>query len=151
MWRDARAEDDDAVAVLFLALNEEDPGPAPVGERQVRLTLTELRRNPIRGKAVVLDIDGHAQGYALLMSFWSNELGGDVCTVDEIFVAREERSRGHATALLQSLNAVWGRPMVAAALEISPTNERAGALYRRLGFQVSNTTMVRRETKTEDS
>lgn len=102
MWREAQPEDDDVVATLCLMLNHEDPGPAVVTDQQVRRTLDELRSNPIRGKALVLDISGRLVGYALLISFWSNELGGEVCTVDEIFVAPEERGHGHATALLQS-------------------------------------------------
>ncbi len=144
MWREAQPEDDDVVATLCLMLNHEDPGPAVVTDQQVRRTLEELRSNPIRGKALVLDISGRLVGYALLISFWSNELGGEVCTVDEIFVAPEERGHGHATALLQSLDDAWNRPLVATSLEISPTNERAAALYRRLGFEGSNTVLARR-------
>jgi GNAT superfamily N-acetyltransferase len=144
MWRNGVRSDDELIVALCVALNQEDPGPLPVAEEQIRRTLNELRSNPIRGRALVLDVDGVVQGYALLISFWSNELGGEVCTVDELFVAPEVRGRGYATWLLDNLSELWGRPSVASALETSPTNERAAALYRNLGFERSNTAMVRR-------
>jgi GNAT superfamily N-acetyltransferase len=67
--------------------------------RCVRRTLAKLRKEPNRGRAVVCDMDGRAVGYALLISFWSNELGGEVCTIDEVFVAPEYRGRGLDTTL----------------------------------------------------
>jgi ribosomal protein S18 acetylase RimI-like enzyme len=144
VWRDGTDADDDAVVSLCLALNVEDPGPAPVSEDQVRRSLSELRSRPLRGKASVLEVGGLVQGYALLIAFWSNELGGDVCVIDEIYVAPDFRGRGYVTALFEALQDVWGRPIVAAALETSPGNVRADAFYRRLGFVGSNTAMVRR-------
>jgi ribosomal protein S18 acetylase RimI-like enzyme len=143
IWRDAEPTDDDAVIALCLALNREDPGLVPVAEDQVRRTLTELRGNPWRGKASVLEIGGLAQGYALLIAFWSNELGGEVCVIDEIYVALDFRGLGYASTLLEDIPRAFGRTIVAAALEVSAANERAHAFYRRLGFAGSNTALAR--------
>jgi hypothetical protein len=87
MWRVATAFDDEGIVSMCMALNSEDPGPAPVEPEQVRRTLAKLREQSNRGRAVVCDMDGRAVGYALLISFWSNELGGEVCNIDELFVA----------------------------------------------------------------
>jgi ribosomal protein S18 acetylase RimI-like enzyme len=146
VWRDERPEDDDAVLSLCLALNREDPGPEPVGPDQIRRTLHELRNEPTRGKAVVLDVDGRVCGYALLISFWSNELGGEVCTIDELYVAPDARGQGRGRALVERVREMWARPIVATALETSPANDRALAFYRRLGFTGSNTALVRRHS-----
>ena len=75
MWRRAVEADDVEVIQFCLALNAEDPGPAPVLAAQVERTLQTFRRRPDRGMAVVLDIDETVVGYAFLVSFWSNELG----------------------------------------------------------------------------
>lgn len=144
MWRDAMPADDEAVVSLCLALNAEDEGQQPVSGVQVERTLRTLRAEPWRGKTVVLDVDGVVAGYAFLISFWSNELGGEVCTVDELYVVPTERSQGHARALFADLERLWGRPFAAAGLETSPANERAKAYYRSLGFDGDNTAMVRR-------
>jgi hypothetical protein len=77
MWRRATASDDEAIVSMCMALNAEDPGPNPLQPQQVRRTLAKLREEPNRGRAVVCDVESRTVGYALLISFWSNELGGE--------------------------------------------------------------------------
>ena len=71
---------------MCLGLYREDPGPRPVAREQIEHTLAMLRDEPSRGRVLVLEVDGRPEGYALLIAFWSNELGGEVCEVDELFV-----------------------------------------------------------------
>jgi GNAT superfamily N-acetyltransferase len=145
MWRAATADDDDAIVDLCLALNREDPGPYPVDAAQVRRTLAALRREPLRGRAVVLDVEGGVAGYALLVSFWSNELGGEVCEVDELYVRPALRSRGHGSALFDAIEsgALWDAGAVGIALGVTDGNARARALYERLGFRRGNASYYR--------
>jgi GNAT superfamily N-acetyltransferase len=147
IWRTAAAADDQAVVSLSLALSAEDPGQVPLSPEQVRRTLARLREEPARGRAVVCEADGEIAGYCLMISFWSNELGGEVCVVDELFVAPRYRSRGLATDLLQRLvdgdASLWPSKPAALALEVSFDNHRARALYERLGFQGKNLAMRR--------
>ena len=91
----------------------------------------------MRGVAIGWQGPHGLAGYALLCSFWSNELGGEVCIIDELFVAPGERGRGYATELVQGLCArqlPWFRDAVAVELEVTPGNARARQLYERLGF-----------------
>jgi len=152
VWRSATsARDDDAIVGMSLSLYVEDPGSRVVRASDVRRTLTRLRAEPARGLAVVCDIvdpDGCAciDGFALLCSFWSNELGGEVCTVDELYVGAAHRSRGLGSGLIRLL--VQGRvprfrDAVALELEVTPTNRRAHALYERLGFRSRKNTTLR--------
>jgi len=146
MWRAARPDEDGVVVEMCLALNREDPGPTPIAADQVRRTLEVLRREPWRGRAVVLELDGRPAGYALLIACWSNELGGEVCEVDELFVTPEQRSRGYGRALFGAIERgeIWSGPAAAIALGVLPDNARARRLYERLGFVAVGTTMVRR-------
>lgn len=146
MWRPARPGEDGLIVEMCVALNQEDPGE-PVSADQVRRTLAILRAEPARGRSVVAEVDCKVVGYALLVSFWSNEYGGEICAIDELYVAPSHRSRGIATALFRSIGAnpsLWGRPPVALELEVSPANARARALYERLGFTSRNHTLRRR-------
>jgi len=147
MWRVAMISDDEAIVSMCMALNAEDPGPAPVRPDQMRRTLIKLREEPNRGRAVVCEVDGRAAGFALVISFWSNELGGDVCNIDELFVAPEYRGRGLATALFEQLSdrgqSLWPVRPAALALEVTPQNERARTLYERMGFRGKNVAMRR--------
>ncbi len=147
MWRIAGSSDDEAITAMFLALNQEDPGPEPVAAEQVRRTLHVLRDQPQRGRALVLELEGDVRGYALVMSFWSNELGGEILAIDELYVTPEYRGRGHGTDLMEQLAAGtfrWASDAVALTLEVSPTNAGARRLYERLGFTGRNLAMRRR-------
>lgn len=135
--RAATADDDGAVAALSVALYVEDPGARPITPADVARTLDHLRRHPERGRAMVLDAGGDLVGYALVIAFWSNELGGLVAILDELYVAPAARGRGLGTALIAAIAS--GRvpgfeAVVAMDLEVTPDNARARALYARLGF-----------------
>ena len=128
-------------------------GGAAAGEGHVRERYATLLEEPRRpAHALVLDADGTPAGYALLVSFWSNELGGEICTIDEVYVAPAWRSRGFTTALVESLcegNSVWPEPPVALELEVSPDNARARRLYERLGFRSKRNTTLRRSLEVQ--
>jgi ribosomal protein S18 acetylase RimI-like enzyme len=149
-WRPATPEDDEAIVAMSLDLYDHDPPPGTVSRAQIRQTLITLRDQPLRGRALVLDADGARAGFALLISFWSNELGGEICTIDELYIAAGWRGRGQATDLVSSLvsgGPLWPGVPVALELEVSPANERALALYERLGFCVKRNATMRRMTR----
>jgi GNAT superfamily N-acetyltransferase len=148
MWRLAAERDDDALVELCLGLYREDPGPSPgpsPGARDMRETLRTLRREPWRGRAVALDVGPQVVGYALLVPYWSNEFGGEVCAVDELYVRGDFRGHGHGTALFGAIERreVWPAPIVAIALGVTPGNARARRLYERLGFTAVGLSMVK--------
>lgn len=145
MWRLARPEEDEQLVELCLSLYREDPSQVPVTSEQVRQTLSTFRREPWRGRAVVLELDGAVHGHAFLVSFWSNEFGGEICEVDELFVAPGRRGQGHGSALFTAIEraGLWPSPPVAIALGVTAGNHRARRLYERLGFRAVGTNLVR--------
>lgn len=145
MWRLAEPGDDDSLMEMCLRLYDEDPGVLPVHADNMRATLQALRREPCRGRAVVLEIEKQLSGYALLIAFWSNELGGNICEVDELFVVPECRSQGHGKSLFEAISRgdLWPTPIVGLALGVTPGNARARRFYERLGFTAVGISMVR--------
>jgi len=144
MWRLAKETEDELVAQMCLSLYEEDPGPLKVVPARMCETLMTLRREPWRGRAVVLELVDRVGGYALLISFWSNELGGEVCQIDELYVAPELRNRGYGTSLFNAIGELWPTRLVAIALGVTPGNADARRLYERLGFAAVGVSMVKR-------
>jgi GNAT superfamily N-acetyltransferase len=147
-WRQAIEGEDGAIAAMVSALYEEDPSPEPLGEGHARRTLEAFRRDPVRGRAVVLEEKGNIVGYALLVSFWSNELGGEIPNVDEMYVRPAWRGRGAATDLVGRLTRgeLWSSVPVAIDLEVTPENHLARALYERLGFEIAHNVGMRRRS-----
>jgi predicted GNAT family acetyltransferase len=93
-----------------------------------------------------LDIQGQVSGYALLIGFWSNELGGEICEVDELYVVPGHRNRGYGSSLFAAiaLGDLWPRSKAAIVLGVTPGNAAARRLYERLGFAAAGIAMVRR-------
>ena len=139
-WRLATPHDFDRIVAMHERLNAEDPGETmPFDGTMMRRTLAEVTLNPIRGAAAVLAPEDRLCGYALLISFWSNEFGGEICAIDELYVEPEFRGRGFATQFIESLakpdNPFWPRLIAAIAVEAYRTNPRAKTLYEKLGFK----------------
>ena len=74
------------------------------------------------------------RSYALLIPYWSNEFGGTIVHVDEMFVAPALRNRGIGRNFFRYLDETRPFDAVALALEVSPTNAGARRLYESLGF-----------------
>jgi ribosomal protein S18 acetylase RimI-like enzyme len=136
--------DESDVLRMVRELYIDDPSPHAPDDDNVRRTLgviTDERRG-----AVWLADDGEGTppfAYLFLTRVWSNELGGDLVFIDELWVARDRRSRGVGAALVEHGIATTNGA-VAFELEVSPSNTRARALYERLGFRPLRNTSLRR-------
>ncbi len=147
MWRIAKPDDDEKIIRMCLQLNEEDPGDQPVLQEQVKKTLECFRSKPWRGRAVVCEVEEETVGYSLLVSFWSNEFGGEVCWIDELYIESGYRSNGYGSALLDILegeHTLWANHCAAICLEVYPANKRAETLFLKRGFRPAGKTMYRR-------
>jgi len=116
-------------------LSHEDPSTERVTDKKISLTFKELTSNTKRGKIVVFEKAKAIIGYAILIPYWSNEYGGNILHIDELYVKPEHRGRGIATSFLKHM--LIAHDAVALQLEVTPTNTRARNYYRDLGFKKS--------------
>lgn len=83
---------------------------------------------------VILERDGVPAGYALISLTYSNEAGGICVLLEEIYVRESFRGCGLGKEFF-----AWAEAEYPEArrfrLEVKPSNTRAAALYRRLGFE----------------
>ena len=85
------------------------------------------------GDAFIFEDDGAILGYGVLAYTHSQEAGGKVVWIEEIYVKEEYRGRGLGSEFLEFVkNNIPARRY---RLETEPENERAAALYRRHGFE----------------
>jgi GNAT superfamily N-acetyltransferase len=97
-------------------------------------TIERLLEEPWRGRIVLFVQQDVACGYAILIPYWSNEFGGVLLFVDELFVDATMRGQGVAQAFFAFVDETRPYDAVALALEVAPRNNRARALYERMGF-----------------
>ena len=81
----------------------------------------------------IFEKNGEAVGYGLLAFTHSQEAGGTVCWLEEIYVMPSARSGGVGGAFIEFIKA--NVPAARYRLEVEPDNGRVKSLYRRCGFE----------------
>lgn len=103
----------------------------------VQVSCQELAAKPDKGQVVIFDADGHVAGYAILIFFWSNEYGGDIIEIDELYVDEIYRRSGVATKFFEWLADAFGEKCAGLSLQVSEQNQKALSFYQKLGFEHS--------------
>jgi ribosomal protein S18 acetylase RimI-like enzyme len=130
------------VLAMMHGLYSEDQGESPVNESRFPLTIDFFLANPSRGRIILFEEGISLRGYALLVPYWSNEFGGPLVVVDELFVTPEARNRGIARNFFRFLGEQRPFDAVALALEVSCGNTGALRLYQSLGFSCRNNSLL---------
>lgn len=142
--RPALPADQPALEQMVLALYAEDSAGEPMDVGKVRRTLAVLGERPDKGRVRLIEHAGERVGYLILVDFWSNEYGGDLVTIDELYLCPAWRGRGIGRAVVERLLRELGPDAVGLQLEVSPSNPAAAAFYRALGFRpMRNRPLVR--------
>lgn len=127
-------KDRPAVRELVLQLYKDDPSIKVVSPDQIDRTFDELQQHPDKGMIMVFDHNGATAGYSILINFWSNEYGGNILYIDELFVKNTYRGQGIGTGFIRFLAQNPPGNSIALQLEVTPGNAGARKLYESLGF-----------------
>jgi len=112
-------------------------------KEKIRKTFDVFRSNPGKGIITVIEKDNVIAGYSILINFWSNEFGGNILFVDELYIKKEFRGQSIATDFIRYLSENRSEETVALQLQVTPENIKARRLYERLGFKLhKNDTLV---------
>ena len=105
-----------------------------VGDENLLSTFDELMRSDDYAVAYVFELDGEVVGYSLLAKTYSQEAGGKVLWIEEIYVRKEFRSRGIGRAFFEHLLKNKPVDVKRLRLEVERENEGAVKLYKSYGF-----------------
>lgn len=119
---------------LIQKLYQEDPSGKPISLTKIETTIHTLQSKPDLGEILLIVNDQEIIGYTILINFWSNEYGGNVLHIDEIYLQPNYRGQGIGTALIHYLRTSKYKQAVALQLEVTKDNHRARKLYQQLGF-----------------
>lgn len=118
---------------MVMSLYEEDSYGEPMSEDKVRLSVTELQNHPEKGQIYLFLHQNKAVGYAICINFWSNEHGGDIIFIDEIYVRPQWRFQGISTQFIQFLSRRDGN-VKGFQVEVTPTNKDSYRFFLKQGF-----------------
>jgi GNAT superfamily N-acetyltransferase len=133
-----KEEDYPDLTEMIFSLYQEDSEGEPMKEEKIRQTIAEYRKNPDKVCIYMFRKGKENIGYAILVYFWSNEYGGNVITIDELYVKKDYRSRGIGTEFFSFVEKLDNK--TALQLETTPSNGRVCDYYKRLGFVPSENT-----------
>ena len=108
---------------------------SPVPESHFAATCDQLLRGSPYVAAHLIFAEGHAAGYGLLAFTFSNEAGGKVLWLEELYIRPAYRGKGLGKEYLEFLEKSYGHQVARMRLEVEPENEGACRLYARQGFR----------------
>ncbi len=90
-YRPLKVPEREIVARLIKDFYKETPNIKKVTDKKISRTFLAFAKDPAKGETLVIEKDKKIIGYALLANFWSNEWGGNVLFLDEIYLKPEFR------------------------------------------------------------
>jgi ribosomal protein S18 acetylase RimI-like enzyme len=138
------AETDEAeIRTLIKSLYSEDPDGEMVSEEKIGRTITFLMSHPENGTILIFTMEEVVVGYTILINYWSNEYGGIVLHIDELYIKNEFRGKSIGTDFINELINSRYNNCKALVTEATPGNTRAFNLYKKLGFKPSDNELLR--------
>lgn len=105
----------------------------PVPEENFHNTFNDLMSESPYEKCFIFEHGGEKAGYGLVSLTWSNEAGGLVVLIEEIYVKEAFRGQGIGSAFLEFLEGAF-KDTKRFRLEVERDNLDAVRLYERCGF-----------------
>ncbi|HCR43196.1 MAG TPA: N-acetyltransferase [Ruminococcaceae bacterium] len=95
----------------------------------------EMMRSDNYMAGYIIECEGKAAGYAVLAKTFSQEAGGMVLWIDELYVKPQYRCHGLGHEFFSYLKRNMPDNIRRVRLEVEDSNVRAAALYKETGFK----------------
>jgi len=142
-FRPYRDDDFPELERMILALYQEDPPGQKMSRQKILRTVRELSAHPEKGGITLAQAGDQVVGYAIVIRYWSNEYGGDIACIDELYVKPAWRGLGIGASWFDQI--AGSGDYRALLLETTPANQRAREFYVRQGFgPMSNRRLFKR-------
>ena len=125
-------------------LYNEDPDGEIMTDEKIVSTIDFLSENPKNGEIILFQEMGIILGYSILIYYWSNEFGGQIIFVDELYLKSDYRNKNIGTNYLHYLFSKKVDNFKAVFLEVFPSNKRAFDFYIKNGFVKSESNYLKR-------
>ena len=106
-----------------------------IPETHINNTFNELMRSDKYLVGYFMEYENNIAGYALLAKMFSQEAGGIVLWIDELYVKPEYRCHGLGHEFFSYFNYNITDKVKRIRLEVENSNQKAISLYKRLGLK----------------
>lgn len=107
-----------------------------IPEEYFERTADEALRSDAYAEIFLFEYEGEMAGYGLTAKTFSQEAGGYVWWIEEVYIREKYRSKGLGRKFFQHLEKDKGPGVTRLRLEVEADNKRAVSLYERLGYEV---------------
>lgn len=105
-----------------------------VPEENFEATLKECLRSQELARTLMLEDETGIVGFLILAFSFSNESGGKVVWVEELYFNENARGKGYGSRVFAWLEKTYADAK-RFRLEVTYSNKRAAALYKKLGYE----------------
>lgn len=136
--RDIRIDDKKEVfKMLETFYNQTNASLHTMNYANCEATFEECLRSSTYARMVVFEEEKNLIGFALLSFTWSNESGGMVVLIEEVFFDESARGKGYGSQFFTWLEETY-HDSTRFRLEATYDNKGAIDLYKRLGYEELN-------------
>lgn len=135
MIRKIREEDKKAYLEMAEVFYNSDAVIHNIPTHYITNTFAELMKSDTYILGYIMEREETIAGYALLSKSYSQEAGGSILWIEEIFILPEFRGCGLGGEFFSYLEEQMPEGIKRIRLEIEKGNKKAASLYRKKGFQ----------------
>ncbi|MBU2103866.1 GNAT family N-acetyltransferase [Patescibacteria group bacterium] len=138
LYKEMHPSEQETVRGMIHRFYATDPNMGFITDEKINRTFKEFSKSPEKGSIIVIKDEKQIVGYSILVNFWSNETGGNIVDIDELFVEENERGKGVGSNFIRYVIESRVNECVAVELGVIAGNDRAQKLYERMGFRLSS-------------
>ncbi|HCP15436.1 MAG TPA: GNAT family N-acetyltransferase [Peptococcaceae bacterium] len=134
MIRSVVPEDKEPYIAMTEAFYRSDAVLHSIPQAHIQRTFETILNGSPYAQGYIAEHEGKTAGYVLLAMTYSNEAGGLVLWIEEIYIVPEFRGLGLGGELFAFIESMAKSSYARIRLESEPDNLRALALYQRMGY-----------------
>lgn len=133
--RELRREDEQDFIEMMKTFYKSKAVIVGIPETHMKRTFEAIMDKTPYANAFILDYKDDVAGYVMISMTWSNEAGGLVLWVEELFIKSKFRGLGLGGRAIEMVRKRYLGKVKRFRLEISKDNKNVGKLYRLKGFK----------------
>lgn len=149
MIREVQEKDYEIYMELTKEFYESDAVLHPIPESHRKAAWEEVMRSKDYVQAYILEEKEEPIGYGLVSKTFSQEAGGMVIWVEELYIRSAYRGLGLGKQFFSFVEREFSSMVSRLRLEVEPENQRAKELYEKIGYEILDYVQMVKERNAE--